>query len=271
MELDFLDGGDAPEVTTPVEQPEGPARGADGKFTSQTVEAAPEPVPAAVETAPTPEPVPAAVETVPTPEPVAPVQPVPEPVQPGHVPITAMLEERDKRKALEEQIRQLRAQAPQPVAPDPYEDPEGYQAHRDQIIEQRMFGQALAFSKRLQETIHGRETVQQAHEWGLARCDADPLFNHRVRSSEDPYEFVVAEWKRDQVLSSLQGDDLDQFRAWKASQGAAQPQAPVAQVAVIPPPVAPPRSLASAPAAGSPKPGEQPVGPGVAFDSVFRN
>lgn len=258
MDLDFLDGGDAPEVTTPAPDAEGPARGPDGKFTSSAPEPAPEPVQTPLEAAPAPEP-------VSTPAPVA------EPVQPGYVPITAMMDERDKRKALEAQLQQLRAQTPQPVAPDPYEDPEGYQAHREQIIEQRMFGQALAFSKRLQETIHGRDTVEQAHVWGLARCDADPLFNHRVRSSDDPYEFVVAEWKRDQVLSSLQGDDLDQFRAWKASQGAAQPQAPVAQVAIIPPQVAPPRSLASAPAAGSPKPGEQPVGPGVAFDSVFRN
>ena len=256
MELDFLDGGDAPEVTTPASEPEGPARGPDGKFTSQTVEAAPEPDPAPVEPAQEPEPVAAA--------------PISEPVQPGPVPITAMLEERDKRKALEEQIRQMRAQAPQPVAPDPYEDPEGFQAYRDQIIEQRMFGQALAFSRRLQEVKHGPETVAQAHDWGLARCDTDPLFNHRVRTSEDPYEFVVSEWKRDQVLSSLQGDDLDQFRAWKAAQGSAQPQAPVVQVATIPPPVAPPRSLASTPAAGSPKPGEQPVGAGVAFDHVFR-
>lgn len=256
MELDFLESGEPAEVTAPAQEPEGPARGPDGKFTSQTVEAPPEPEAAPVE--PTPEP-----------EPVA-VQPTPEPVQPGHVPITAMLEERDKRKALEEQIRQMQARAPQPVAPDPYEDPEGYQAFRDQQIEQRMFGQALAFSRRLQEVKHGPETVAQAHEWGLARCDADPLFNHRVRASEDPYEFVVQEWKRDQVLSSLQGDDLDQFRAWKASQGSAQPTPQAAPVAVIPQPVAPPRSLASTPAAGSPKPGEQPVGPGVAFDSVFR-
>jgi hypothetical protein len=256
MELDFLDGGEPADDTTPASSPEGPARGPDGKFTSTVVETAPEPEPAPVEPAQEPEPVA--------------VAPTPEPVQPGHVPITAMLEERDKRKALEEQIRQMRAQVPQQAAPDPYEDPEGFQAYREQIIEQRLFGQALAFSKRLQETIHGRDTVSQAHEWGLARCDADPLFNHRVRTSEDPYEFVVSEWKRDQVLSSLQGDDLDQFRAWKASQGSAQPQAPVVQVATIPPPVAPPRSLASTPAAGSPKPGEQPVGPGVAFDAVFR-
>lgn len=257
MELDFLDAGEPGEVTTPVEQSEGPARGPDGKFASQTVEAAPAPVPA---------PVGAPQATVAP----APVQAAPEPVQPGHVPITAMLEERDKRKALEARLQQMEAARPVMQAPDPYEDPEGYQAHHNQIIEQRMFGQALAFSKRLQETIHGRDTVSQAHEWGLARCDADPLFNHRVRTSDDPYEFVVSEWKRDQVLSSLQGDDLDQFRAWKAAQGSAQPQAPAAHVAVIPPQVAPPRSLASAPAAGSPKPGEQPVGPGVAFDSIFR-
>ena len=260
MELDFLDGGDAPEVTTPAQEPEGPARGPDGKFTSQTAEAPQEPEIAPVEAPQAPEP---------TPEPQA-AQPVMEqPPEVGGL-YKAMLDERDKRKALEDQIRQLRAQVPQQMAPDPYEEPEAYQAFNNQIIQQQLFRQALGFSRRLQEVKHGPETVAQAHEWGVARCDADPLFNQRVQTSEDPYEFVVSEWKRDQILSSLQGDDLDQFRAWKASQGAPQPQAPVAHVATIPPPVAPPRSLASAPAAGSPKPGEQPVGPGVAFDSVFR-
>lgn len=256
MELDFLEEGETPEQT-PAPESEGPARGPDGKFTSQTPEEAPEPAPEPVEAAPEP-------------EPVAPVQPTPEPVQPGHVPITAMLEERDKRKALEEQLRRYQAQAQQQQAPDPYEDPEGHQAWRDHQIDQRILNERLNFSERLARRDHGAETVDQARTWALERFQADPLYYQKIMSNPDPYDAVVQDFKREQVFSTLQGNDIDAFLAWKASQGSAPPPQPVA-LAAIPPPVAPPRSIASVPNAGSSKPGEQPVGPGVAFDAVFKD
>lgn len=194
------------------------------------------------------------------------------PKQQTQVPVSALEAERSRRQAVEAQLAEYQRQQ---QTPDPEYDPSGYTDHQVQTIQQQLqaqlFQQSLTFSRRLAEQVHTPEAVAQAHEWGLARCDADPLFNQRVSTSPDPYEFVVSEWKRDQVLSRLQGNDLDQFLQWKAQQanplGAPQPQPAV----MAPQPVAPPRSLASAPAAGTARPGAPPTYQGAAFDTVFRN
>ncbi|MFZ5667954.1 MAG: hypothetical protein ACOY4K_00520 [Pseudomonadota bacterium] len=255
MDLDFLDGGE------PAEQPpapEAPARGPDGRFVSQ--EPAGEPQEAAGEPV---------AEATPEPAPEPTPQPQPEPVQPGHVPITAMLEERDKRKALEERLRQIEAQRQQQAAPDPYEDPEGWRAWRDQQIEQRILNERLNFSERLARRDHGSETVDQARAWALERFAGDAYYYQKVMSSPDPYEVVVQDYKREQVFSTLQGNDLDAFLAWKAQQGAAPPQpaAPAAPALAVPA-TPPPRSLATATSAGGPQ--AIPIGEGAAFDALFK-
>lgn len=241
MALEFLDGPQPEEVVAPVEQVEEPI-----------------------------------VEAQPEPEPEAPVRDEAgrfAPKQQTQVPVSALEAERSRRQALEAQLAEYQRQQ---QTPDPEYDPSGYTDHQVQTIQQQLqaqlFQQSLTFSRRLAEQVHTPEAVAQAHEWGMARCDADPLFNQRVSTSPDPYEFVVSEWKRDQVLSRLQGNDLDQFLQWKAQQanplGAPQPQPAV----MAPQPVAPPpRSLASAPAAGNARPGAPPVYQGAAFDTVFRN
>lgn len=250
--LDFLEGETPQEPVAPVEAVEahpeptsGPIRGPDGKFASAQ----------------------APSEAPPAPEPAAIMQQPEQRPEPGHIPITALLEERDKRKALEARVAAFEAQQPQPQSPDRYEDPEGYEAWREQQVEARLETQRLDMSERFARKEHGAELVDQAKAWALNRFSQDPLFHQQVLASPDPYEFAVTEFKRDQVLSQFQPSDYDQFLAWKASNGAGQVQ-PVAPVAIPQSPL-PPRSLASAPAAGSLKPGEQPVGPGVAFDAVF--
>lgn len=185
------------------------------------------------------------------PEPVAePAPPAPEPEakpDPQHVPITALLDERDKRKAMEQELERLRAaQKPPeaPVVPDMFDDPEGFAAYQDQKVQAVVYAQNLRFSERMAVKEHGAETFTKAKEWGLAKCDTDPHFNAKVAASDDPYELVVSEWKREQIASQFNPDDFAQFQAWKAAQSAVQEQ-------TKPPVTAPPRSLASAPSAGS--------------------
>jgi hypothetical protein len=242
-DLDFLDGQQPEQVDAPVSEPvpEGPARGPDGKFVS----------PQAPEPGPEPEPQPAA-----SPEPQAYTPP------PGYVPVNVVQE-------LRQEIRALK-QAPPPPIPDQYEDPEGYQAHREQQINERLLHHTLNTSERFARKEHGGELVDKARDWALQKFQSDPLYYQRVLADPDPYELVVQEFKRDQVFQKLQGSDLDAFLAWKAGQAAPQAAQPAAPAAPPQQPT-PPRSMASAPSAGSAKPGEQPVGPGVAFDSVFRN
>lgn len=265
--LDFLDGATAPELTTPAiteapaeavsaqpEPSEGPARGPDGKFIAQ----APAETPA--------EPAQALA-----PEPASVAPPAPET---AHAPITALLDEREKRQAAERKAQEYqqrlaqyeRQQQPQAV-PDPYEDPEGFASYQQAQLDQRIYATNLQWSRRIAEVQHTPEVVGQAHEWGVTRCNEDPFFNQKVQTSPDPYGFVIAEWKREQLLNGVQPDEFEQFRAWKASQGAPQP-APA--LVPTPQPSPPPRSMASLPSAGGSQPGAAPSYPGAAFDSIFR-
>jgi hypothetical protein len=266
MELDFLDGGDAPEVTTPVEVSEGPARGPDGKFTSQTAEPASEPVQEPVEASQAPES---------TPEPQA-AQPVTPAVPAGYVPVSVLQAERERRQALEERARQYQAERTAEPAPDPYEDPEGFARFQQMQTQSLTLNVKLDLSEDISRERHGNEVVDAAREWALTKFAQSPTFQNEVLSQRNPYEFIVQQHKREQLFANVSPDELEQFRAWKANpanpltQASPAPQ-PVAAVLAAPQQfVAPPRSLASAPAAGSPKPGEQPVGPGVAFDALFK-
>lgn len=272
--LHFLSpsAGESEPVSAPEPAPapepagsEGPARGPDGKF------AAKEPAPAASEV----------VEPAPAPEPPAPAAaPQAAPPDPVHVPLTAHLDEREKRQRAEAELARLKAQQPTAPAftpPNRDEDPEGFEAYREALIDERLRVQSRDFSRRLAEVAHGKETVQQAHEWGFAKCAADPLFNQKVMQSEDPYELVVSEWQRDQLLSRFSDKaELDAFNAWKAAQAnpqsapppaAATPAAVTTSITSPTPPPPPPRSLAGASSAGGPA--TVPVGPGRAYDGAF--
>lgn len=265
--LDFIDGAVAPDLATPAIEapeaiaapptpepaPEGPVRGPDGKFAARTpAEPLPEPVQAAQ----------------PEPAPVAPQTPEP----PQHAPITALLDERDKRQKAERErdelqarLRQAQPREPQAI-PDPYDDPEGFAQFQAAAMDHRIYQANLVWSRRMAEVQHTPETVNEAHEWGVKRCDEDPFFNQKVQTSPDPYGFVLAEWKREQLLAEVGPDDLTAFRAWKASQSGAQPVA--GQPAPPSPPVArPPVSLVNAPSAGGAA--HVPQGPGQAYDALL--
>lgn len=194
-------------------------------------------------------------EAPPEPQAEPPVEPEPEAKpEPQHVPITAMLDERDKRKALEQELAQLRAsqqqQQPQAV-PDVFEDPDGFAAYQDQKVQQALYQQNLRWSERTATIEHGAETVNQAKDWAVARCDADPYFNAKVAASPDPIGFAVSEWKREQIASQVTPEDLTQFQAWKAAQAQLDASAQPSAATTTSPRTPPPRSLASAPSAGN--------------------
>jgi hypothetical protein len=219
-------------------------------------EPAPEPTPQA-QPEPTPEP-----EAQPEPTPQEPAAAEPEPQGGAFIPLAAHLSERDKRQAAEQAAAQYKAQvdryeaaqraSAQPVeVPDPYEDPEGYQAFSDQRMQQALRAQAMQFSRQVAEIRHTPEVVQQAHQWAFEKCETDRVFNQQVAASADPYGFAVSEWKKEQVLSQIGDADLTQFQAWKAAQAQAQAQSPSPSGAPVPTPaVRPPQSLATAPSAG---------------------
>lgn len=249
-------------------------------FLSDEPSAASEPTAAAPSPEPAPQP-----EPQPTPEPAAAASPdpAPQPADPPHVPVLALLDEREKRQAAErardeaekrardlEQWRQQQEAAArrQPI-PSRDEDPDAYEQHQRAVIDEQQFVMRRDFSREIATIKHGEQVVGTAFEWGVQRCDADPHFNAKVRSHPNPIEFVVSEWKRDQVASKVDPSKYEAFLAWEAQQAAnpapqAQPAAPAAPAQ----PAAPRPSLAAAPSAGSSS-GAVPRDGAATFDAMF--
>ncbi len=170
----------------------------------------------------------------------------------GFVPLGAVLDERDKRKAAEARLAQLEQQAAQrqPVqTPDPYEDPEGFAAYQQAQVGSAIQNITLNTSERFARKEHGAETVESAKAWALQRFASDPLYQTQVLNDGDPYERVVSDWRKEQMLSEVSDPkEFEQFKAWKQAQNAlagGQPPPPNAA------PTIPSPSLASAPSAGN--------------------
>lgn len=207
---------------------------------------APEPKPQAeAQPAPTTTPEPVS-------QPVAEQQPEAKP-EPQHAPISALLDERDKRKAAEAELQRYRAQEAQqqaPQAPDMFEDPEGYRAHQEQIVTAQALSTKLDISEELARDKFGDELVDQARDWALQKFTARPGFQQEVFGQRNPYRYVVEQFQRDQMASQVSPDDFAQFQAWKAAQTELQASQPQPAAPTPSPRAVPPRSLASAPSAG---------------------
>lgn len=185
------------------------------------------------------------------PEPVAePTPPAPEPEakpDPQHVPITALLDERDKRKAMEQELERLRAaQKPveAPAMPDVFDDPVGFAEYQEQRVASTALNTKLDISEEMARDKFGDEEVEAAKNWVLAQAQIKPGFGNEVISQRHPYKYAVELYRREQIASQVNPDDYAQFKAWLAAQSAVQEQTkPAVQ--------APSRSLASAPSAGA--------------------
>lgn len=276
--LAFLDAKAPVEIddNPAPEPPSDRARGPDGKFIGKAEADAPAPssepvaAPVAAEPAPTAEPAPAP----------APAAATPTPPEPGHVPISAMLDEREKRQAAEARAKKVEddlaaLRAKQAIEPPPQrpEDPEAAREFDQARIDMRLYQHTREVSRRFAVKEYGPETVAKVQEWAAAKCDEDRGFNARLLSSDDPYELSVQEWKRDQLLATVKPDDLDDYLAWRAAKDAgtltsAQP-APAPTLVAPPPPVSPPapKSLVTAPSAGGVA--HTPSGPGQAYDTLW--
>lgn len=257
-ELDFLNPDESPEPTAaaiepaeappePVAEPQGQPRGPDGKFAPRA-EAAPEPAP---------EP-----SAAPAPEPVAEQPKVPE----GMVPVSVL-------QALRDEIKELKRAPQQPAPPRLEPGDEGFeeQQYREAVRAEAMAEARVALARDFAIEKHGEEKVQAALMWAYERAEADPVFRVQSAQARDPVAFAIAEQQRHEGLTFAAEMFADpqareQFMAWRSGQ--AQPQ-PAASAPSIPQPPTPPRSLASAPAAGGDKPGAIPVHEGAAFDATF--
>lgn len=138
------------------------------------------------------------------------------------VPLRELLDERDKRQALQRQIENLRRQIQPmeaPKAPEFWEQPEGNIDHRVQQavqpLYQEMVMQREQFSRAIAEARHGPEKVAEAFKDLEARVQAgDPTarFDYqRVMAQGNQYDALVQLHQQRKALSEI-GNDPAAYR-----------------------------------------------------------
>jgi hypothetical protein len=242
MELEFLDGGEPPKEEVAPEAPAAEAPAAEVPEQSEPEEKPERPR---------------------GPDGKFAKKEVEEPVM---VPLKALHETRDEVKALKAELDRLRVpQQPQQQAPDIFEDPEGFQNHLSSQMNMAVLNATLNLSEELTTQSVGAETVEQAKQWATTAFQSNPALYQSFISQRNPYGFLVSEYQRQQMLSQIGEDpkEIQAYLAWKQAQQAQPAETPSPQ-----PVVRPTGSIASAPSAGGMQ--HQAVGPGVAFDEIFR-
>jgi hypothetical protein len=211
---------------------------------------------------------PAPVTLTPAPTPAATPDADPEKQPISRAEFKGYLDEKSKRKAaedraaaLEARIQQFERQQPAQI-PSIHTDPEAYNQHiQNQIDEARIYERTI-FSEVLAKEKYGEELVQAAENWGSQQIQTVPGFLARHRAEAHPIDWLVKQYKRDATIKDL-GDDPDAYVRRRAAElgliGQAPPQtdAPPSQAASPqpasdPPPQAPAptRSIANATSAG---------------------
>ena len=230
----------------------------------------------------------APVETAP--QEVAAVEALPEVIEPApqvtetappprddkFVPLAAMLDERDKRKALEAELAQFRASQPQETAtvPDPYDDPAGYNAFVADMTNRAALAVKFDLSEDMAVGVHGEEAVNAAKEWGAQKAQSDPSFQRDFLAARNPIDWVVRQHRQADDLALYQRDPVAFAKAIleRNGQPLASDTAPAATASAGQQPqairpVVPPRSIASAPASGGAR--DVAMGPLSAVDALF--
>lgn len=179
--------------------------------------------------------------------------------QSGQVPLSALLDEREKRQKYERELEELRQwqrqqQAQRQPKPDFFDNPEAALSQVQQATQQQIIASKLQQSKFFAEREYGADMVKEAY----AYFDQNPQESHALLNEPSPFHAAVEHYKRQKAVQEIGADP----EAYKAKLRA-ELEAELAQKAPQKP-AAPPRSLASAPSAG----GETQT-PGSAFDQLF--
>jgi hypothetical protein len=195
------------------------------------------------------------VQPEPTPEPEPAPTPAPEPEAPRDeartIPLATALNWRDEAKEHKRRADDLEARMRQPSArPDPFDDPEGFAAHQQQLVQQAIVQDRFERSHEDATEKWGEDKVREAVSWAQQRAESNPAFAAEYMAKPRPIHWIVQQHQRDALLSDI-GDNVDDwFTREAAKRGYAPQNAPVAApvAAVTQPaskPAPPPRSIAS--------------------------
>lgn len=192
-----------------------------------------------------------------------------EPKEDRHVPVTALLDEREKRQSAQREAEELRRklqefEAAKQPKPDFFENPEQALAQERAQMQHMLWNERLNMSEAIARQAHGDAMVDGAAQAFQEAARQNQALAMEFSRQPNPYSFVVKWHQRQQVLSEI-GDDPAAYKARIEAEirerimAEAQQQAPASP----PKPAAPPRSLASAPSAGA---NETPPDP---FEKMF--
>lgn len=235
------------------------------------VEAAPEAPPPVA--AATPEP---AATPAPSPAPQAPA-PAELPKAQEIIPFATALEFRDRAKAAERELADLKARtAVAPAVPAIQTDPDGFAQYLAEQNQRIATSTRFEVSEVMAREKHGEDTVTQAMDWAMKKAESSPAFALEYIKQKHPIDWAVRQQKRDTTFNEI-GDDVDSYIAKNAERlgfvKAAPSQAPAGgapqpAAATPAPQPAPTRSLASAPAAGGGQT-SVPSNPVAAVEALF--
>lgn len=212
-------------------------------------------------------------------EPEQPPEPTPEDEAPKEeartVPLATFLDQRDELRELRrfkaEREAQTRQQQPMP---DPFDDPSGFAAAQQELVEQRLTQERFAMSDMFARQAHGQEAVESAVTWAQERAATDPSFALSYMRQQNPIDWIVRQHRQDDLIKQI-GDSPDEWvkRRYAEIMTTAGPAAAPAPFAAASPKQAPapvkvPRSLATQ-GAGPSDVREVATGPLAAVDAVF--
>lgn len=178
--------------------------------------------------------------------------------KPTTIPVTALLDEREKRQKAERELEEMRRWRQQIEAqqkqgqkkPDFFDNP-------DQAVQQALLANKVQQSRFLAEREFGAEAVNEA----MAYYDLHPQETQRFLSHPSPFHAAMEHYKRQKFLEEVQDPDKWREAERELIRQELMAQAPTAQPSK---PTAPPPSMARAPSAGRVQPSQ-----GTAFDELF--
>ncbi len=172
-----------------------------------------------------------------------------------HVPIQAMLDERDKRQRTERELEMFREKLAayesqkQNPAPDLYADPEARLRFENEQFERRLVNTKLEQSRWMANRDFGKDVVDSAFEY----FNEHPELSHQFLTSPSPFHDAVEFYKRQKVADEV-GTDPEAYKAKLRAELEAEIREKVlAEASQNSAPTAKPKfpgSLAAAPAAG---------------------
>lgn len=200
--------------------------------------------------------------------------PAPEPDRQREIPVTALLDEREKRQEAQRkaeeydrQLREMRAEMqrlkePKQEAPDWFENPQEAAKFHNTQVEQQFQARMLQQSKFLAEREFGSETVTEAVQY----FDRYPAASQQFKDHPSPFHAAVEFYQRQKVAQEI-GSDPESYKAKLREELRKELEAEMTQTGAAlqsSKPKAPPPSAARAPSVGG-----EAITPGTGFDALF--